>query len=76
MLCQCLYLADVIGVRAEQLLQEFKDSVCPCLGCCGGESDMSTMLQTYCTLTRAFAAFIPVADKQCYFPNVEEKWMR
>lgn len=32
---RCLYLADVIGVTAEELLSEFKQSVCSCLGCCG-----------------------------------------
>ena len=32
---RCLFLADVIGSRATQLLSEFKENVCSCLGCCG-----------------------------------------
>lgn len=32
---RCLYVADVIGSRASQLLSELKSNVCSCLGCCG-----------------------------------------
>lgn len=35
---RCLYLADVIGNKKEMLLQEFKQRVCSCLGCCGDGS--------------------------------------
>lgn len=32
---RCLFVADVIGSRATQLLTEFKENACACLGCCG-----------------------------------------
>lgn len=32
---RCLFVADVIGSRATQLLTELKENACSCLGCCG-----------------------------------------
>jgi len=32
---KCLFLADIIGNRKEELLEDFKSKVCSCLGCCG-----------------------------------------
>jgi hypothetical protein len=34
---RCLYLADVIGNRKEELKKQFKEQLCPCLGCCGNK---------------------------------------
>lgn len=32
---RCLFMADVIGNRKQELLNDFKSRVCSCLGCCG-----------------------------------------
>lgn len=32
---RCMYLADVIGNRKDDLVREFRKRICPCLGCCG-----------------------------------------
>lgn len=34
---RCLYLADVIGNRKDDLVREFRKLICPCLGCCPGK---------------------------------------
>ena len=34
-MCQCLYLADLVGNRKDTLLERFNADACTLLGCCG-----------------------------------------